>query len=216
MNWCWRKILVMPVLTCFFSTSISDNTKFSEMKPGERTKAYKISSVKNFCREKGPIEHEDMATRTHSISFWTEQNFRFSVLPNPIQTFKLLNISSQTVAFKLKTTSPDIFRVRPLFKKTLLWVFFFCEKETEAMIFISYLTGATKHWLSWSGKICQGWLSCKTYKYGIINILGWYHGDPIRQPGKREVPDICGGSISFQYTMSISFLYTMSIYFFLT
>ena len=83
MNWCWRKILVMPVLTCFFSTSISDNTKFSEMKPGERTKAYKISSVKNFCREKGPIEHEDMATRTHSISFWTDQNFRFSVSLNP-------------------------------------------------------------------------------------------------------------------------------------
>ena len=83
MNWCWRKILVMPVLTCFFSTSISDNTKFSEMKPGERTKAYKISSVKNFCREKGPIEHEDMATRTHSISFWTDQNSRFSVSLNP-------------------------------------------------------------------------------------------------------------------------------------
>ena len=47
-----------------------------------------------------------------------------------------------------------------------------------------------------------------SYKYGIIDGLGWYHGDPIRQSGKREVPDICGGSISFQYTMSISFLYT--------
>ena len=87
MNWCWRKILVMPVLTCFFSTSISDNTKFSEMKPGERTKAYKISSVKYFCREKGPIEHEDMATRTHSISFWTDQNFPFSVSLNPYLAF---------------------------------------------------------------------------------------------------------------------------------
>ena len=135
------------------------------MNPAERTNAYKIYLETNFCREKGPIEHEDMATRTHSISFSTEQNFRFSVLPNPIQTFKLLNISSQTVAFKLKTTSPDIFRVRPLFKKTLLWVFLFYKKETGAMIFISYLTGATKYWLSWSWKIYQGWLSCKTHKF---------------------------------------------------
>ena len=56
MNWWWRKILVMSLLNFFFCTSISDNTKCSEMNPGEWTKANKIYSVKIFCREKGPTK----------------------------------------------------------------------------------------------------------------------------------------------------------------
>ena len=48
---------------------VKKKKKDNKMFLDARTKAYKISSVKNFCREKGPIEHEDMATRTHSISF---------------------------------------------------------------------------------------------------------------------------------------------------
>ena len=47
-------------------------------------------SVKKIFREKGPIEHESMATRIHSINFWTDQNFRFSVSLNPYLQFHIL------------------------------------------------------------------------------------------------------------------------------
>ena len=50
------------------------------MNPGERTKAYKIYSVKNFYREKGPIEHEDMAFN----KFLNRPEFSFFCFAQPL------------------------------------------------------------------------------------------------------------------------------------
>ena len=76
-------------------------------------------SVKKFCREKGPIEHESMATRSHSISFWTDKNFRFSVSLNPYFPFTTVRYTPPPIESTFSNMVPHLsYGIFLLFKRS--------------------------------------------------------------------------------------------------